>query len=280
MINYDQLELQRQIEILKEQLSNAQKLTALGELASTTTHEFNNVLTTIINYAKLGMRHKDNETRDKAFDKILLASNRAAKITSTILGLARNRKAGQEATNLTELIENTLLLLEREMNKYRITVDKSFQPVPEAYVNGNQIQQILLNLLINARQALPSGGRVAVRLAYDADSDMVDLVVRDNGCGIPADKLPKIFEPFYTTKSGPDASGKGGTGLGLAMCRDIIEAHNGRIRVDSTVGKGTSFTLKLPTVSKARPARPIVAAPILPVLSMIESSPVPLPFGD
>ncbi len=280
MTDPEQLELQRQIDILKEQLSQAQKLTALGELASTTTHEFNNVLTTIINYAKLGLRHKDNETREKAFDKILLASNRAAKITSTILGLARNRKAGQEPTNLTELIENTLLLLEREMNKYRITVDKSLPPVPEAYINGNQIQQILLNLLINARQAMPSGGRVAVRLAYDADSDMVDLVVRDNGCGIPADKLPKIFEPFYTTKSGPDASGKGGTGLGLAMCRDIIEAHNGRIRVDSTVGKGTSFTLKLPTVAKARPARPVVAAPILPALSLIESTPARLSFGD
>jgi signal transduction histidine kinase len=280
MTNSDQTELQRQIDVLKEQLSQAQKLTALGELASTTTHEFNNVLTTIINYAKLGLRHKDNETREKAFDKILLASNRAAKITSTILGLARNRKAGQEPTNLTELVENTLLLLEREMNKYRITVDKSLQTVPEAYVNGNQIQQILLNLLINARQAMPSGGRVAVRLAYDAENEMVDLVVRDNGCGIPADKLPKIFEPFYTTKSGPDASGKGGTGLGLAMCRDIIEAHNGRIRVDSTVGKGTAFTLKLPTVTKARPARPVVAAPLMPALSMIDPTPAPLPFGD
>ena len=75
---------------------------------------------------------------------------------------------------------------------------------------------------------------------------MVDLVVRDNGCGIPADKLPRIFDSFYTTKNGPDASGKGGTGLGLSMCRDIIESHHGRIRVDSTVGKGTAFTLKLP----------------------------------
>ena len=199
-----------------------------------------------------------------------------------MLGLARNRKAGQEPTNLQELVENTLLLLEREMNKYRVTVDKSFQPVPEAYVNGNQIQQILLNLLINARQAMPSGGRVMIRLAYDAENDMVDLVVRDNGVGIPADKLPKIFEPFYTTKSGPDASGKGGTGLGLSMCREIIEAHHGRIRVDSTVGKGTAFTLKLPTASKAarRTARS-PAAPIFPTLaSPVDPTVVPLPFGD
>jgi len=279
MNHSNEAELQRQVEMLKDQLSQAQKLTALGELASTTTHEFNNVLTTIINYAKLGMRHKDNATREKAFDKILLASNRAAKITSTVLGLARNRKAGQEATNLTELVENTLLLLEREMNKYRITVDKSLQSVPEAYVNGNQIQQILLNLLINARQAMPGGGRVMIRLAYDAESDMIDLVVRDNGSGIPADKLPKIFEPFYTTKSGPDASGKGGTGLGLSMCREIIEAHNGRIRVDSTVGKGTSFTLKLPTINKAKASRPAVASPILPMASALASTPAPLPLG-
>jgi signal transduction histidine kinase len=91
---------------------------------------------------------------------------------------------------------------------------------------------------------------------------MIDLVVRDNGCGIPADKLPRIFESFYTTKSGPDASGKGGTGLGLSMCREILESHHGRIRVDSSIGKGTAFTLKLPTASKAAPARPAVAPPI------------------
>jgi signal transduction histidine kinase len=275
------VDLQQQVEMLKEQLAQAQKLTALGELVGTTTHEFNNVLTTIINYAKLGLRHKDSETREKAFDKILLASQRAAKITSTVLGLARNRKAGQEATNLQELVENTLLLLEREMNKYRVTVDKSFQPVPEVYVNGNQIQQILLNLLINARQAMAGGGRVMIRLAYDAENDMVDLVVRDNGVGIPADKLPKIFEAFYTTKSGPDASGKGGTGLGLSMCREIIEAHHGRIRVDSTVGKGTAFTLKLPTATKAAATRPAAAAPIFPTLAKtIDPTVVPLPFGD
>ncbi|MGO8690613.1 MAG: sensor histidine kinase [Thermoguttaceae bacterium] len=254
--------LQQQVELLQQQLVQAQRLTALGELVSTTTHEFNNVLMTIINYAKLGMRHKDNATREKSFEKILAASTRAAKITATVLGLARNRSAGQEATDLRELVENALLLLEREMNKYRVTVDKSFQPIPTAYINGNQIQQVLLNLLINARQAMPNGGRVLIKLAYDAENDMIDLVVRDNGCGIAADHLPRIFDPFFTTKAGPDASGKGGTGLGLATCRDIIEAHHGRIRVDSTVGKGTAFTLKLPTVAKATGKRPSVAAPL------------------
>jgi signal transduction histidine kinase len=257
----DVRQLHEQIEALKQQLAQAQRLTAVGELASTTTHEFNNVLTTIINYAKLGLRHRDNPTREKAFDKILVASNRAAKITATVLGLARNRSAGQEPTNLVELLENTLLLLEREMNKYRVTVDKNLAKVPEVVANGNQIQQVLLNLLINARQAMPSGGRVTIKLSYDAENETVDLMVRDTGSGIPADVLPHIFEPFFSTKKGPDQSGKGGTGLGLSMCRDIIEAHHGRMRVDSTLGKGTAFTLKLPAV---KPATSHAAGVILP----------------
>jgi signal transduction histidine kinase len=260
------LSLEEQVEALKEQLQHAQKLTALGELVSTTTHEFNNVLMTIINYAKLGLRHKDNETREKAFEKILAAGNRAAKITNSVLGIARNRNPGMEATDLTRLLEDTLILLEREMNKYRITVEKHLHQVPEAYVNGNQIQQVLLNLLINARQAMPGGGRLLIKLVHDAEAETVDLIVRDYGCGIPPDKLPHIFEPFYTTKAGPDASGKGGTGLGLSLCKDIIEAHRGRIRVDSGVGKGTCFTLKLPTAARVqgsvRPA--IVSADMAP----------------
>lgn len=245
----DVASLEREIELLKQQIAQMQKLTALGELVSTTTHEFNNVLMTIINYAKLGLRHKDAATREKAFEKILSASTRASKITNGVLGMARNRSINQEPADLTQIVEDTLMLLERELNKYRVTVEKHFQPVPHALVCSNQIQQVLLNLLINARQAMPGGGRVIVRLGHDAESNMVELVVRDYGCGIPAEKLPRIFDTFYTTKSGPDASGKGGTGLGLSLCRDIIEAHHGRIRVDSTPGKGTAFTLKLPAAT-------------------------------
>jgi signal transduction histidine kinase len=269
--------LQQQVEILKQQLAQAQRLTALGELVGTTTHEFNNVLMTILNYAKMGTRHKDAATRDKCFEKILASANRAATITNTVLGMARNRSAGQEPTDLVKLVDDTLLLLEREMNKYRVTVEKSYQAVPPAMVNGNQIQQVLLNLLINARQAMPNGGRLWIKLLHDAENNMVDLVVRDSGCGIPADKLPKIFESFYTTKSGPDASGKGGTGLGLSMCREILESHHGRIRVDSTVGKGTAFTLKLPVATKSIPApRP----PVFPSIAMPSEVPDQSPAGN
>lgn len=257
---YDTPNLQQRVEMLKEQLAHAQKLTALGELVSTTTHEFNNVLMTIINYAKLGLRHKDNETREKSFEKILSAANRAAKITNGVLGMARNRSSGQEPTDLLRIVDETLVLLEREMNKYRIVVEKHFQPIPPAMINGNQIQQVLLNLLINARQAMVGGGRLILKLLHDAENEMIDLVVRDFGTGIPADRLPRIFEPFFTTKAGPDSSGKGGTGLGLSLCRDIIEAHHGRIRVDSTVGKGTAFTIKLPVArGTCAPAMPMPA---------------------
>ena len=260
-------QLEAQVELLKAQLKQAQKFTALGELVSTTTHEFNNVLMTIINYAKIGLRHKDEPTRDKSFEKILAAGNRAAKITNSVLGMARNRSDNFEPTDVAKLIDETLVLLERELSKYRIRVDRQIAEVPPALANGNQIQQVLLNLLINARQAMPDGGTLVLRLAHDQESGTIDLVVRDSGCGIPADKLPKIFDAFYTTKSGPDESGKGGTGLGLAMCREIIEAHHGRIRVDSTVGKGTAFTLKIPV---AKPTA--VISPTMPTKLGIPSA--------
>ncbi len=258
-------DLEEQVAILKDQLFQAQKLTALGELVSTTTHEFNNVLTTIINYAKMGQRHRDAETRDKAFDKILAAGQRAAKITNGILGFARNRPQGFEPTDVIKLVEDSMLLLEREMTKYRVVVERQYQPVPPALANTNQLQQVVMNLLVNARQAMSGGGHLWIRLAHDAESDTVDLTIRDTGSGIPPEKLPRIFDRYYTTKCGPDASGKGGTGLGLSFCRDVIEAHHGRIRVESSPGKGTAFTLKLPVARKTEPARPIpLGVPITP----------------
>ncbi len=244
------LNFESEIQLYKERLERAERMSVLGELLSTTTHEFNNVLTTILNYAKLGMRHKDAASRDKAFEKIFNASQRAARITNSVLGMARNRSGSFEPTDLVRIIDDALVLLERELSKYRISVERQFETVPEVWASGNQIQQVLLNLIVNARQAMPTGGRVLIRLHEDTASGTVDLTVRDTGMGIPPDKLPKIFDPFFTTKSGPDESGKGGTGLGLASCREIIEAHHGRIRVESSLGKGTAFIIKLP-IAKA-----------------------------
>lgn len=247
---------ERQIEILEAELRQARRMAALGDLVSTTTHEFNNILTTIINYAKLGLRHKDEASRDKALTKILAAAGRAEKITNGVLGMARNRGHERIATDIVKLIESSLVLLEREMQKYRIQIVTQFEPAPLAYVCGNEIQQVLLNLLTNARQAMPRGGQILIRIAPDSTNNTVDLTVRDTGAGIPPEVLPRIFDRYFSTKQGPDASGKGGTGVGLSMCSEIIEAHQGKIRVESTVGIGTAFTLKLP-VAKAEATQPV-----------------------
>lgn len=243
--------LQEQVAMLQQQLIEAQKLTALGELVGTTTHEFNNVLMTILNYAKMGMRHRDQATRDKSLEKILAAAERAARITNSVLGMARNRSNTMEPTNLQQLIDDSLVLLERELNKYRISLEKDFPDVPMVRANGNQIQQVLLNLLINARQAMPDGGTIILRLQHHPAEQMVAIIIRDSGSGIAQEKLPRIFDPFFSTKSGPDSSGKGGTGLGLSSCRNIIDGHQGRIRVASTLGQGTQFTILLPVAKVA-----------------------------
>ncbi|HVT29518.1 MAG TPA: ATP-binding protein [Lacipirellulaceae bacterium] len=249
---------ERKLELIEAELRQARRMAALGELVSTTTHEFNNVLTTIINYAKLGLRHKDEASRDKALTKILAAAERAEKITNGVLGVARNRGNERTPTDLVKLIESSLVLLEREMQKYRILVETQFEGAPPALVCGNEIQQVLLNLLTNARQAMPRGGRILIRVAADITNNTVDLTVRDSGAGIPPEILPRIFDRYFTTKQGPDNSGKGGTGVGLAMCREIIESHQGKIRVESTVGVGTAFTLKLPVAKReSAPAMPL-----------------------
>lgn len=238
--------LQEQVTRLKQELLEAQKLAALGELTSTTTHEFNNVLTTVLNYAKMGLRHTDEATRTKALEKILSAGQRAAKITNSVLGMARNRGHDPAPIDLSELVTETLVLLERELAKYRVSVETKFDTNKRALVVGTQIQQVLMNLLTNARQAMDSGGRILVQVSEDTANETINLTVRDTGSGIAPDVLPRIFERAFSTKQGPDATGKGGAGVGLSACREIIEQHGGRIRVESAVGKGTAFTLRLP----------------------------------
>ena len=239
--------LRKENETLKAQLNQAQKTSAIGELVSTTTHEFNNVLMMILNYAKLGLRNQDQAARNKAFEKILKAGQRATKITNSVLGMARNRSDQFAPTNLENVVDETLILLERELQKYRISVDLDVEEnLPMVSAIGNQIQQVLFNLMINARQAMHEGGQIVIRLKKSDEAETVDLSIRDYGTGIAEEKLRKIFEPYYTTKSGPDQSGKGGTGLGLHACHNIIEAHGGKIRVESSIGKGTCFTLRIP----------------------------------
>jgi signal transduction histidine kinase len=240
---------------LRRQLLDARKQASLGELLGTTTHEFNNALTTVLNYARMGLRHRDQATRDKALERILSAGTRAAKITASVLSMSRSRSTRFEPVDLTLLVEDVLVLLEREMMKYRVQVEREFAPVPRVSANPGQLQQVLLNLLVNARQAMPSGGRLILRLSHDESAGLVDVMVRDTGCGMPPEVMRRIFEPHFTTKSGPDETGKGGSGMGLASCREIVEAHRGRIRVESAPGRGTAMTIRIPVLDAAADQR-------------------------
>jgi signal transduction histidine kinase len=231
---------------LREQLLHAQRLSSVGTLATSVAHEFNNILTTIINYAKLGLRPTSDEaSRLQAFDKILKGSQRAATVINSMLGFARSHSAHRELTDLVELVEEVLILTEKDLGKHHIQVEKKYQGRPRAPVMRGQIEQILLNLIINARQAMPRGGRLKLEVRENAATLMAEIRISDTGVGIPPEQLRLIFEPFYTTKE-PDEHGHGGSGLGLSVCRQIIEQHQGRIRVESLPGKGSKFTVKLP----------------------------------
>lgn len=234
-----------EMEALRQQLLQAQRLSSVGELASSVAHEFNNILTTIINYAKIGVRGQNPATQAQAFEKILRGGQRAAAIVNSMLGFARNGAVSREATDAVALVEEVLLLTEKDLGKHRVQVEKKYHGRPVAVMVPGQIEQILVNLVINARQAMPAGGRLKVDVRENPAGDTVEIKIADSGVGIAPENLRQIFEPFFTTKQ-PDEHGRGGTGLGLSVCRQIIEQHHGRIRVESVVGKGSTFTVKLP----------------------------------
>ena len=244
-----------EVDGLRRQIVELQRISSLGVLAGTIVHELNNALTPILSYAKLGLRNESPEFRRKAFTKILEGAERAAEIAGGVLGLARPRLDRREPADLARLVEEVLRITAKDLLKHRIAVDLRIEGRPFAPVNPAQIQQVLLNLVINARQAMPEGGTLAVRVAEDPDGRLAEVHLTDNGVGIPPENLPHIFEPFYTTKSGPDPGGLGGTGLGLPVCRDIVESHRGRLRVESRPGQGATFILKLPACDPPSPAR-------------------------
>jgi signal transduction histidine kinase len=243
-------ELQARVEELQNQVLKAQKMTTVGELASSTTHEFNNILMTVINYAKMGLRHKDVAIREKAFNRILSAGQRANKITTGMLAFARSRGDQRDEVDLVQLATEVLILCEKDLQMNQVKLQTDFLAHPICDVNVAQLQQVLLNMIVNARQAMHDGGRLFLTIRESDDSAMGEIIVRDTGAGIPAETLRKIFEPFFSTKQS-DSNGQGGTGLGLSFCRDVIESHKGRLRVESTIGEGTSFTLRIPLAATA-----------------------------
>jgi len=249
-----------EIETLRRQVIALQRISSLGVLAGGVFHELNNTLTPIINYAKLGLRNEDPAYRERALAKIFDAGKRAAAITGGMLSLSRPGRdpSHRAVVDLNRLVEEVVLLVNKDLARNKVRLEVQLLGRPFARVNPAQIQQVLINLLINARQAMPEGGVVRLRLNPDPTGRLAELSVIDHGIGIPSENLRRIFEPFFSTKAGPDASGLGGTGLGLSVCRDIVEAHHGRLRAESRVGQGSTFTLVLPSCpppaeSSARP---------------------------
>src|SRR5262245_29498529 len=208
MIGEELLAHSTETEQLREQLLRAQRLSSVGTLASSVAHEFNNILTTIINYAKLGMRPDTNDVgRIQALERILKGSQRAAVIISSMLGFARGNSTQREVTDVAALVEEVLVLTDKDLSKHQVHVHTKFHSRPHVPVVRGQIEQILLNLIINARQAMPRGGHLRIDVRENPRSQMAEITIADTGCGIPPEQLRLIFEPFYSTKS-PDEHGR------------------------------------------------------------------------
>ena len=234
-----------ELDRLKRQVVALQRISSIGILAGGICHELNNALTPIVSYAKLGLRNPDPAYRERVLHKILEGGERVSQITRGMLALARPGldQGHRETVDLSQLLEEVVLLTSKDLAKNKVRLETRIAGHHCASINPPQIQQVLINLLINARQAMPDGGVVTLSLDLDPTGQQAELSVVDRGSGISTDNLPRIFEPFFSTKSSPDSAGMGGTGLGLAVCRDI-----GRIRVKSRPGEGSTFTLILPLV--------------------------------
>lgn len=250
---------QQQLDLLKEQLTESQRLAAIGTIAAVIAHEFNNILTPMISYSQYALQSAESDQPDmllirKALSKSFQASSKAGKICNSMLSLARGQ-ASFGPVSVQQLVDEVLLVMARDPQKDGIALRVQLQP--ELMIEGDQIQleQVLLNLLINARQAmLGKGGSLTVKAGQVENTSELRIQVIDTGPGIPEKLLPRIFQPFFTTKGTARRGETKGTGLGLSICKDIIEHHHGRIEVQSQVGRGTTFSIYLPGAGAKRAA--------------------------
>ncbi len=229
---------------MEQQVLLTSKLASIGELASGVAHELNNPLTTVMGYAQLLAEGKDVPEDIKSdLDKVYEESQRAAKIVQNLLSFARRRKPEKTYFDINNLVQKTLDLRSYELKVNNIHVHMNLKPdISELTADYDQIQQVLLNILINAEQSLIEVKRRGkITVTTTGNHNVIKIRIADNGPGISGDIIDKIFDPFFTTKE----VGKG-TGLGLSVCHGIVTAHNGKIYVDSEEGKGASFTIELP----------------------------------
>jgi PAS domain S-box-containing protein len=229
----------------QEQLIQAEKLTSLGQMAASIAHEVNNPLSGVLVYTQLLTRRlrSDKLTKEVALEnlsKMEAELNRSTKLIRNLLDFARQSPPTLWEVDINEIVSRAFDLAAHSAELQHIQVTKELSPaIPEVVADFDQLQQVFLNLIINAIQAMPEGGKLIIRTSID-NNRQVKIEVQDTGCGIPPENMSKLFTPFFSTK------GKKGVGLGLAVAYGIIQRHHGRIEVQSKVGEGTTFTIYLP----------------------------------
>ena len=245
-----------QLKSTQAQLLQAEKLSAIGQLVAGVAHELNNPLTSVIGFAQLleeemrdrpeAIEIRTNEELGRDLRRIAEESERAARIVRNLLAFARRQTAARSAHDIGDLCARVVALRSYELRLTGVELVTDFQPaLPRVIADGGQIQQALLNLMLNAEQAMRgrSTRRLTIGVRFDASACAVELSVSDTGHGIDADNLSRIFDPFFTTRDVGE-----GTGLGLSICYGIIRDHGGHIAVDSKMQVGTTFSVLLPAL--------------------------------
>ena len=235
---------------LETQLAQADKLSSIGLLAAGVAHEINTPLAVISSYAQMLSKQLKGDARlGPVLDKITQQSFRAAEIANGLLNFSRTSTTEFRETNLNQVIRDTLSLLEHQFKTAQVVVDLDLtEELPPINGNPGKLQQVFLNLLLNAKEAMPSGGRLRVATLVNGH---VAAMINDSGMGIAPENLKRIYDPFFTTKTTPKPGDRRGTGLGLSVSYGIIQEHAGKIHVESAVGAGTTFHLEFPLLRKS-----------------------------
>jgi len=231
---------------LEEQVFQNEKLTSLGLLAAGVAHEVNTPLAVISNYIQmLAKQLPSGDPRHQIIEKVVKQTFRASEIVNNLLNFSRTGATDFAEVDLNAVVDEALTLVAHPFRTAQVEVKRNLQhELPPVLGSTNKLQQVFLNLFLNARDAMPSGGMVEIRTA--AHNGSVEVEITDTGSGIPRESLNRIFDPFFTTKG----SGRG-TGLGLSVSYGIVKEHAGKVDVRSTPGKGTSFRLEFPAARKA-----------------------------
>ena len=232
----------KELEEVHDQLIRAGKMAALGELAAGVAHEINNPLTGVLTFSSLILKKMDeNHPWRKDIETVVEQTSRCRTIVKGLLEFARQRKPMKKWWDIHRVIENTLSIVQNQEPFQNITIVREFgRGLPNVLVDGDQMEQVFMNILLNAADAMAkNGGTLTIKTSMKDES--VQISFSDTGSGIPREQLSKLFQPFFTTKS----TGKG-TGLGLAISYGIVQNHGGNIQVESEVGKGSTFRVELP----------------------------------